>query len=238
MGKAIVSGAGRASLGILASSFEVGTVVKLMENGTATDFIVVNQGNPDESLYDSSCNGTWLLRKDVYDSDQWNTTSVNNYKASAIYNRLNDATTGILGRFDAKTQNIIKEVKIPYWDGTGSGGSAATGTNGLTSKLFLLSMLEAGFVGSFYPATGVKLDWFISGMSTTALNHRIAYENGEVSRWWMRDPSTDTSNVVYNVDEQGGSSGAAASGNYYGIRYALIIPSTSRFDPTTLLLKG
>ncbi len=57
MGKAIVSGAGRASLGVLASSLEVGTVVKLMEDGVATDFLVVNQGNPDESLYDASCGG-------------------------------------------------------------------------------------------------------------------------------------------------------------------------------------
>lgn len=64
MGKAIVSGAGRASLGILASSLEVGAVVKLMEDGVATDFLVVNQGNPNTAQYDSSCDGTWLLRKE------------------------------------------------------------------------------------------------------------------------------------------------------------------------------
>lgn len=57
MGRVIVSGAGQASYGILANALEVGTVVKLMEDDVATEFIVVNQGNPDASLYDESCGG-------------------------------------------------------------------------------------------------------------------------------------------------------------------------------------
>ena len=40
----------------------VGTVVKLKENGVAQDYLVVHQGLP-SSMYDASCNGTWLLRK-------------------------------------------------------------------------------------------------------------------------------------------------------------------------------
>ena len=40
----------------------VGEIVKLKENGASKDYIVVHQGLPG-FMYDSSCNGTWLFRK-------------------------------------------------------------------------------------------------------------------------------------------------------------------------------
>lgn len=47
------------SAGILASDLAVGDIVKLTENGTPVEYIVVNQGIPgNSSLYDSSCDGT------------------------------------------------------------------------------------------------------------------------------------------------------------------------------------
>lgn len=65
------------STGILASDLAVGDIVKLTENGTPVEYIVVNQGIPENSsLYDSSCNGTWLLRKDLYSERQWNTSDL------------------------------------------------------------------------------------------------------------------------------------------------------------------
>ena len=69
MGKVIMSGIVpqmKAPGGILASDLAVGSVVKLIENGVATEYLVVNQGIPGNSnLYDSSCNGTWLLRNGI-----------------------------------------------------------------------------------------------------------------------------------------------------------------------------
>ena len=44
----------------------IGSIVKLKVNGAAKEFIVVHQGKP-SSLYDESCNGTWLLMKDIYE---------------------------------------------------------------------------------------------------------------------------------------------------------------------------
>ena len=49
------------------STKAVGSTVKLKVNGTAREFLVVHQGKP-SSLYDESCNGTWLLMKDCYES--------------------------------------------------------------------------------------------------------------------------------------------------------------------------
>lgn len=40
--------------------------MRLNEKGTPVDYLVVNQGIPEDSpLYDASCEGTWLLRKDI-----------------------------------------------------------------------------------------------------------------------------------------------------------------------------
>lgn len=71
--------------GVLASSLAVGSTVKLMEGGTAVDYLVVNQGIPSNSgLYDASCDGTWLLRKDIHSERQWNSSNVNDYANSTI----------------------------------------------------------------------------------------------------------------------------------------------------------
>ena len=50
---------------VLLSTKAVGSTVKLTVNGKAREFIVVHQGKP-SSVYDESCNGTWLLMKDIY----------------------------------------------------------------------------------------------------------------------------------------------------------------------------
>ena len=44
----------------------VGSIVKIKVNGASKDFIVVQQGNPNTGTYDASCDGTWLLMKDIY----------------------------------------------------------------------------------------------------------------------------------------------------------------------------
>lgn len=36
----------------------VGGTVKIKVNGTVKEFIIVQQGNPDSTIYDSSCDGT------------------------------------------------------------------------------------------------------------------------------------------------------------------------------------
>jgi len=42
------------------STKSVGSIVKIKISGTLRDFIVVHQGKP-SSIYDASCDGTWLL---------------------------------------------------------------------------------------------------------------------------------------------------------------------------------
>ena len=141
MGKVIMSGIvptlKAPVTGVLASSLAVGSTVKLMEGGTAVEYLVVNQGIPsNSSLYDASCDGTWLLRKDIHSNRQWDPSYVNKYESSEINTWLNGDFFNSLGNVERAT---VRQVKIPYRAGGGSGGTDQSGANGLSCKVFLLS---------------------------------------------------------------------------------------------------
>lgn len=241
MGHVTVVGGCRAkapSTGILASSLAVGTTVKLMEGGTAVEYLVVNQGIPsNSSLYDASCDGTWLLRKDIHSERQWNTSNVNEYETSAINTWLNGDFFNSLGSVEQAT---IKQVKLPYRKNGGSGGTDQSGSNGLSCKVFLLGGYELGWTTSdngYFPVDGAKLSYFESGTGSSALSKRIAYLNGSATRWWLRSPLTNNTNYVWSVYSDGNYDLYNAS-NSYGIRPALVLPSNALFNETTMLLKG
>lgn len=204
-------------------SMSVGSTVKLKLGGTARDFLVVHQGLP-SSMYDSSCNGTWLLLKDIYTTRTWDSSN-NDYKNSDIHSYLNGT---FLNLFDNDIKNAIKQVKIPYQNGTGSGGSVASGANGLSCKIFLLSGYEVGFStsdNSYFPRDGAKLSYFSSGTSSSANNKRIANYNGSATLWWLRSPYTYSTSRVWNVNSNG-------SYDYWrynsacGVRPALVLDSS------------
>lgn len=204
------------------STKAVGSTVKLKVNGTAREFLVVHQGKP-SSLYDESCNGTWLLMKDCYESRQWHSSNSNSYKASTIHSYLNGT---FLNLFDADIREVIKQVKIPYVNGTAN-AAVASGANGLSCKIFLLSGYEVGFRQSdnqYFPIDGAKLSYFEAGTGSSALNKRIAKLNGSAAYWWLRSPYTSSTSGAWRVNSNGGC-GSDYCTDSYGIRPALILPS-------------
>lgn len=204
-------------------SMSVGSTVKLKLGGTARDFLVVHQGLP-SSMYDSSCNGTWLLLKDIYTTRQWDGSN-NDYKNSDIHSYLNGT---FLNLFDNDIKNAIKQVKIPYQNGTGSGGSVASGANGLSCKIFLLSGYEVGFStsdNSYFPRDGAKLSYFSSGTGSAANNKRIANYNGSATYWWLRSPYTYYTYRVWYVYSDG-SYNLWSYSNTCGVRPALVLDSS------------
>lgn len=223
--------------GIQSGTLAVGSTVKLMEGGTAVEYLVVNQGIPsNSSLYDASCDGTWLLRKDIHSERQWNTSDANIYETSTINTWLNGDFFNSLGTTE---QAVVKQVKIPYRRG-GSGGSDQSGANGLSCKVFLLGGYEVGWTTSnnqYFPHDGAKLSYFESGTGSSALSKRIAYLNGSATRWWLRSLYTTSVNNVWYVDSDGDSKDVNAYASF-GIRPALILPKTALFDEATMLLKG
>lgn len=202
----------------------VGSIVKLKVNGTAKEFIVVHQGKP-SSIYDESCNGTWLLMKDIYENRQWHSSSVNKYESSTIYSYLNST---FLNLFDVNIRDAIKQVKLPYRKNGGKGGADQSGANGLSCKVFLLSGPEVGLSGVGYmPNDGAKLDYF--NANTEADSKRIAYLNGSAVNWWLRSPYTGVTSDVWHC-KPNGYQGINSANNSYGIRPALVLPFNMEVD--------
>ena len=203
----------------------VGSIVKLKVNGTATEFIVAHQGKP-SSMYDESCNGTWLLMKGIYEKRQWHSSNSNSYKASTIHSYLNST---FLGLFDSNIQAAIKEVKIPYVNGTAN-SAVASGANGLAAKIFMLSGYEVGWTqstNSYFPIDGACLSYF-SGTAATD-SKRIGYLNGVATYWWLRSPYTSSTYGALGVNTRGSYSNGDCS-NSFGIRPALVLPPDMGVD--------
>ena len=213
---------------LYAKDISVGSTVYCNVDGVRTEFIIVNQGIPsNSSLYDSSCNGTWLLMKDIYNLQKC-TESVNTYGNSAINTWLNDT---FLNMLDIKSSIIT--CKIPYTIGNGTDYTSA-----LSCKVFLLSACEIGNYNQYLTVKDSgKLDYFLEGYDSQPAAKRIAYYQGIASSWWTRTPLiSNTSNQMLLVTE----SGYVQNGGAYtrGIRPAFIIPFETLFDEKTMEIKG
>ena len=191
----------------------VGSIVKIKVNGAAKDFIIVHQGLP-SSAYDASCNGVWVVMKDIYTTMKWDGSN-NDYLNSDMTAYLNGTFISLI---DADIRNAIKQVKIPYTNY--SNNNVMSGSNGLSCKVFLLSGTEVGFSGVSYMNTeGAKLSYFDSA------SKRVAYNGSSAAIWWLRSPHTGYGSNVWSVNT-GGSNYSNWYDNSYGVRPAFVLPST------------
>jgi hypothetical protein len=195
------------------STKAVGSIVKIKVNGAAKDFIIVHQGLP-SSAYDASCNGVWVVMKDIYTTMKWDGSN-NDYLNSDMTAYLNGTFISLI---DADIRNAIKQVKIPYTNY--SNNNVMSGSNGLSCKVFLLSGTEVGFSGVSYMNTeGAKLSYFDSA------SKRVTYNGSSAAEWWLRSPYTNYRGRVWYVKSDG-------SNDYWychdtsGVRPAFVLPST------------
>lgn len=204
------------------SSKAIGSTIKLKVNGSAKDFIVVHQGKP-SSVYDDSCSGTWLLMKDIYENRQWHSSDTNDYANSTIYSYLNST---FLAMLDSNIQKAIKQVKLPYRKGSGTSTTVTSGSNGLPAKIFLLSATEMSFNFSYMPSgEGAELAYFKGCADNSSDSKRVAYLNGSTAGWWLRSPYCYSFGNALYVGSDGDCNRGSCSSSY-GIRPALILPST------------
>lgn len=209
----------------------VGSIVKLNVNKTAKKFIVVHQGKPSYA-YDCSSDSTWLLMEDIYLSRTFDETN-HDYANSDIHSYLNGS---FLNLFDSDIKKVVKQVKIPYRAGVGSSTSVSEATNGLSTKVFLLSFTEVGFSRvSGAPTEGIALGYFKSA----ADSKRIAKLNGTAASWWLRTPYTSFASNTWYV-QSNGSHGNLHISNNAGVRPALVLPATMgvKSDGTVVLESG
>ena len=204
------------------SSKAIGSTIKLKVNGSARNFIVVHQGKP-SSVYDDSCNGTWLLMQDIYENRAWHSSNTNDYANSTIHSYLNST---FLNLFESNIKNAIKQVKLPYRKGSGTSTTVTSGSNGLSAKIFLLSATETSFSFSSMPSgEGAELAYFKGCADNSSDSKRVAYLNGSATVWWLRSPYCDFFDYALYVNSVGDwYNDYCASSD--GIRPALILPST------------
>lgn len=204
------------------SSKAIGSTIKLKVNGSARNFIVVHQGKP-SSVYDDSCNGTWLLMQDIYENRAWHSSNTNDYANSTIHSYLNST---FLNLFESNIKNAIKQVKLPYRKGIGTSTTVTSGSNGLSAKIFLLSATETSFDFSYMPSgEGAELAYFKGCADNSSDSKRVAYLNGSAALWWLRSPYCNYSSYALCVNSNGGWGNSSCSYSR-GIRPALILPST------------
>lgn len=215
------------STGTSAGDIDVGATVKINENGQPVEHIVVHQGLPSD-IYDSSCDGTWCLRKDIAENRVWDSGNSNVLESSDIQSYLNGTW---IDRYDTDIRNAIKQVKIPYRQNGGSSGTDRNGANGLSCKIFLLSGREVGFTNiesSYFPNDGAKLDYFISGNTSSAQQKRIAKLNGSATFWWLRSPYAYSTSGVWSVGS-GGDYRNWYADDSRGVRPSFILPFSFKF---------
>ena len=178
------------STGTSAGDIDVGATVKINENGQPVDYLVVHQGLPGD-MYDSSCEGTWLMRV--------NFTSYVVFSSTDLLpsSTLQTVANRTLQKYDEKIQEAIKQIKIPYSDNS---DIVYTGESGMETKMFVLSGTEIGFSSNDFPGIpidGAKLDYFNSGTDSAANSKRIFLfeSNKQPERWNTRTSLNDRSVV-------------------------------------------
>ena len=137
---------------------------------------------------------------------------------------------GYANEYDPRIQAAIKTVKIPYCVGGGN-TTIMSGANGLSCKIFMLFGREVGFTNnesSYFPNDGSKLDYFISGNTSSAQQRRVANLNGRATRWWLRSPDARNTYDVWDVHSSGDYSQWPAVGDH-GLRSTFLLPSTFVF---------
>ena len=215
MAKGAYIGVGYATYPDSIGALPVGTVVKIKENGSQVDYIIVHQGNPDTSLYDPSCDGTWVLRKNVYSKGQYHTSQDDslNYAKAYVHTYLNST---FLSAVDSDIRAVIKDVKIPY---SPSRSVLNSGANGLQTKAFLLGGYEVNAKDDSLHKDGAVLEYFKDSPVTKRACDSV---------WWLRTNYWTNPPFINYVAADGTKINAqtGCTATNYGIRPAFILPST------------
>ena len=191
---------------------EVGSTVTLKVNGADAEFLVVHQGNPDPDVYDPSCEGTWLLMKNVYSQRPWGSASC--YADAPVHTWLNSTFLELL---DSGIRPAVKTVRLPYAEGS----TVHTGAEGVSAQIFLLSMREMGTPAAQKTGLadeGALLDYFTDGDGGDDPLRASS------ARYWTRSPYTGGGGNVWSVAGESGICSYRAGSSSYGVRPALILP--------------
>lgn len=207
--------------------FAVKTSVFTDFDNVRTEFIIVNQGNPDSSIYDDTANGTWLLIKDIYEIDvKYRESS----EKSSLYtdSLLPEKMQSYLEKFSEAIQQTIKTINLPC-----NGYNNAENVVTLSCKLFPLSAAELSVKGSYSSFNdGAVLQMFNDNLDST----RIAKYNNTAKKYWTRTGQgyASSNRSIYMVTKDGHvqSNNSILDGypEQAGTRFAFLVPSETLVD--------
>lgn len=232
------------------SELEVGDAIYLQENGVRTEFTIINKGLPSNStLYDSSCNGLWIVRKDILKSITHTNTSTdkNDYATSGFPSALESY---VASAFDTETKNFIKQVKVPYAVYNKGNRDVFSGASGLSCTAFLLcfdEIMGEHYNSSYCPPLGGWTEYYIydtdgdNSVYAAAKAKRVKYLDGVAAMWYTRSPSYDyNSNGIYAVDGNGVCSYAfpSAGTTTVNICPAMVLDFSATVDEDNNLITG
>ena len=199
----------------------VGDIIKIKENSTAVDFIVVHKGAPSTAYYGMD-GGVIVLRKDIHSNGVYDSSN-NDYANSDVHSWCNGT---YLNTIQEDVRNQIMTVRIPYRRGT-SGSSVSSGANGLQCRAFLLSTKEVDSSESYSPNEGAVFSYFKGGGNS----RRIANLNGSPNYWWLRSPATIPIPVsLIWVTSSGNTDSFGGLSYSYGRRPAFVLPGSLYVD--------
>ena len=210
------------------SDAEVGSSVYCKVDGVRTEFLIVQKGNPDTSIYDSSCDGIWLLAKSLSDKSIYYDRNYTYEARIDLWKYLNNTL-----RPKLDVGSIIKEAKVPCYNGNNQNA-----TTQILSPIFPLSVTEMGVQNQYGATEGKKLDYFVYEYTDEAQSNakRIAYVSGtsDADTYWTR-----TDNYRYNyqycIAINGSLVNRDANTSQY-VRPCFIIPSDTKIDASGNIL--
>ena len=189
-------------------NFSEGDIIQLNEGGVPVDFYVACHN------YEQSLNGagrTLVVRKDVYDRRQWNSSNVNAWASCTMRSWLNGDYKALLG---TEIQEAMGTTTYRYTPGNGN-----TSVSTRSDAVFLLSFTELGKTHTYANVEGSALP--------IASTLRIAYQGGSATTQWTRSPHTYGTDYAWGLSSSGGINVDGCIGTF-GSRPAFTLPSDFR----------
>ena len=219
-------------------------------DGVEKEFLIVNQGIPIDpitaepsNLYSTTCDGTWVLMKDIHTIASCNDidgNAVNVYGNMAVRQYLNEDFIALL---KPAVQDSVMNVKIPGHKRDGSTANIfRSGEDGLAAKAFVLSKYEFGLHNETISLTrdGVVLsryyDIYLRELESYAQHHPelVAYY-GEAAEYYMTRSIAGHSEDLYIISRTGQAQSLRVSRQDVpiGIRPAMILDPETRVSRVT-----
>lgn len=195
-----------------------GTLIKILENGSPVEFYLAKHS------YEPDLNGAGrelLVRKDVYDQRQWNSSNANAWANCVLRSWLNSNYKNL---FSSAVQALIGTTTYYYTPGNGS-WSVTTRSD----AVFSLSGTELNGSHENCNVEGTALPIW----STL----RLAYNSsGDRSFQWTRSPATSNTSSAWAFDTIPGFGGFGVN-TEIGSRPCFTLPSTALVDQDLNLIE-